>query len=74
MKKYDHFMWTPEAQEALDSQEYPQESSDIDRSDYKRANAPVYLNDNPSGQRGFGGRARRAGEVPKGAMTSVLHQ
>jgi hypothetical protein len=37
------------------TQEYPQESSDIDRSDYIRASAPVYLSDNPSGQHSFGG-------------------
>jgi hypothetical protein len=72
MKKSDHFTWTPEAQQALDSLK-PQESSDIDRSD-RRANAPVHLSDNPSGQRGFGGRAGRAREVPNGATTSVLRQ
>jgi hypothetical protein len=54
------------------SQEYPQESSNIDCSDYRRANAHVYLSDNPSGQRGFGGRARRAREFPKGATTGYF--
>jgi hypothetical protein len=56
------------------SQEYAQESSDIDCSDHGRANAPVYLRDNPIGQRGVGGRARTAQEVSKGATTSVLRQ
>jgi hypothetical protein len=56
------------------SQEYPQESTEIDRSDYRRVDAPVHLSDNPSGQRSFVGQARRAREVPKGAKTSVLRQ
>jgi hypothetical protein len=64
MKKSDHFTWTPEAQEVLDS----------DRSDTRGANAPVHLSDNPSSQCSIGGRARRAWEVAEGITTRVLCQ
>jgi hypothetical protein len=74
MKKSDHFAWTPEAQEALGSLKNMLKSPPILNTDHGRANAPVYLHDNPSGQRYVGCRARRAREVSKGATTSVLLQ
>jgi hypothetical protein len=83
MKKSDRFMWTPEAQEALDSLKNllksppiltPQDSSDIDCSNHGRANASVHLGNDPGHQHDFGGRAGRAREVPKSAATSVLRQ
>jgi hypothetical protein len=72
MKKSDHFAWTPEAQEALGSLKNMLKSLPILNTDHGRANAPVYLHDNPSGQHYVGGRGRRAREVSKGAKTSVL--
>jgi hypothetical protein len=75
MKKSDHFRWTPEAQEALDSLKNLLKSPpDTDCSKRGRTNVAVHLGNDPSRQCSFGGRARGAWEASKGAAAGVLRQ
>jgi hypothetical protein len=72
MKKSDHFTWTPEAQEALDSLKNMLKSPPILTA--PTPEEPLFMYDNSGGWRCTGGRARRARKVTEGATTRVIRQ
>jgi hypothetical protein len=66
MRKSDHFGWTPEAQEALDSLKNMLKSPPID--------AHVHRRDDLGVQCRAGGRARRTRKVTQGATLGILRE